>query len=210
MKKELTFIVISLVAIFSFKGEELRNGDLIFVGEGCGDFSKAISMSTSSSESIKLVHVGIIEVCGKDDIKVIEASPENGVREIAFEKFIESVPKIDGYPQIIFMRLIRDFPVEKCILNAKSYLGKPYDWWYLLENDKIYCSELVYESYLDETGTHIFELTPMNFRSPDGSMPKFWIELFDKLGEPVPEGIPGTNPSDLSKSSVLRKIEYEL
>ena len=46
----------------------------------------------------------------------------------------------------------------------------------------------------------------MNFRAADGHMPAFWTELFDRLGEPIPEGIPGTNPNDLAKEPVLQEV----
>lgn len=70
----------------------------------------------------------------------------------------------------------------------------------------MYCSELVYESYLDDNGEHIFLARPMNFRAPDGSMPQFWVELYDALGCPVPEGVPGTNPNDMYMSPVLKPV----
>ena len=96
--------------------------------------------------------------------------------------------------------------MEECLTKAKSFIGQPYDWWYLPDNGKMYCSELVYESYLDSDGYHIFEAHPMNFRSPDGTMPQVWISIFEELGQPVPEGVLGTNPSDLSKSPLLYTI----
>ncbi|MCH5325636.1 MAG: hypothetical protein J1E29_00345, partial [Duncaniella sp.] len=80
---------------------------------------------------------------------------------------------------------------------------------FLPDNDKMYCSELVYESYLTESGAHIFEAAPMNFRAADGSMPQFWLELYAELGVPVPEGIPGTNPNDLSKSPLLKIVSVK-
>ncbi|MCH5235316.1 MAG: hypothetical protein J1E16_08460 [Muribaculaceae bacterium] len=187
--------------------EELRTGDLIFVGEGKGEFSKAISEATAPSDSLKFVHVGIIER-SESDIQVVEASPEEGVRIISLVNFIEETPEINGVHQFVIKRLTIDFPVEEVLKRTKSYLGEPYDWWYLPDNGKMYCSELVYESFLDSEGNHIFTSQPMNFRSPDGSMPQFWIDLFNELGQEVPEGVPGTNPSDLSKSPFLRTINF--
>lgn len=64
----------------------------------------------------------------------------------------------------------------------------------------MYCSELVYESYLNEDGSHIFNAIPMNFRASDGSMPEFWTSLFARLGSPVPEGMPGTNPNSIART----------
>ncbi len=46
----------------------------------------------------------------------------------------------------------------------------------------------------------------MNFRAADGSMPPFWNELFAKLGEEIPEGLPGTNPNDMSRDTLLTEV----
>ena len=70
----------------------------------------------------------------------------------------------------------------------------------------MYCSELVWESYHRPDGRPIFPARPMNFRAADGSMPVFWSELFERLGEPIPEGLPGTNPADMSRDSALTEI----
>lgn len=49
----------------------------------------------------------------------------------------------------------------------------------------------------------LFAASPMNFRDSAGNMPEFWEKLFAKFSEPVPEGVPGTNPNDMAKSPVL-------
>lgn len=185
----------------------LKTGDLIFQGEGNTEFSKAIANSTSSEkDSVNFIHVGIIEVV-EDSIRIIEASSEAGVRIIDLDVFLKQSPRHKGKPAVVVKRLDLAFPVEEAIKRAKSHLGEPYDWWYLPENGKMYCSELVYESYLDSDGNKIFPAKPMNFRNPDGSMPEFWINLFQQLGRPIPEGLPGTNPNDLSRHPSLIEIK---
>ena len=47
----------------------------------------------------------------------------------------------------------------------------------------------------------------MNFRGPDGNFPNFWLNLFAKLGKPVPQGRPGTNPDDMVSNPILEEIE---
>lgn len=183
-------------------GEELKSGDLIFVPEEKGEFSKAIVDATASEDSVKFVHVGIIEVDSIGNAWVIEASPRDGVREISLQKFME------GTPNIIVKRLLIEYPTDKMLNRAKSFIGEGYDWWYIPDNGKMYCSELVYEAYLDAEGQHIFEAKPMNFRAPDGSMPEFWVRLFEELGEPIPEGEMGTNPQEMGKSSILETVKF--
>lgn len=185
---------------------ELRTGDLIFQVEGKSDFSNAITAATAVEDSLKFIHVGIIEKKGNGNIDVIEASPEEGVRIVTLDKFLNDAIRINGNPGAVVKRLSVDFSVETAISNALQHIGEPYDWWYLPDNGKMYCSELIYESYMTKNGERIFHSRPMNFRAPDGTMPEFWINLFEKLGTEVPEGIDGTNPSDLSKEPVLIEV----
>ena len=70
----------------------------------------------------------------------------------------------------------------------------------------MYCCVLVYESYSLNDGRWLFCARPMNFRDAEGNLPDFWVTLFQELDEDIPEGLPGTNPNDLSKESSLVEI----
>ena len=107
---------------------------------------------------------------------------------------------------VVVMRVNCDFSVKEAVHRAESMLGLPYDWSYLPDNNKLYCSELIYESYLNPAGDNIFQSRPMNFLSPDGTFPQFWTELFSTLGEEIPQGTPGTNPNDLAHESCLVEV----
>lgn len=72
--------------------------------------------------------------------------------------------------------------------------------------EEFHCSELVWESYRAENGTPLFTARPMNFRAADGTLPQFWADLFDQLGEQVPEGLPGTNPNDMAREELLEEV----
>ena len=85
-------------------------------------------------------------------------------------------------------------------------MGQHYDYSFQPDNGKLYCSELVWESYLAPDGSRIFPARPMNFRAADGSMPPFWSELFAKLGEEIPENVPGTNPNDMARDTALTEV----
>lgn len=191
----LFYLAVSAVAT----AHTLRSGDLIFQTEGSGEFSHAISASTATGLDTAFVHVGIVEVDSAGKCHVIEASTEEGVREIPLSDFIASAPDA----LFVVKRLQTDFPVPETISNARQYIGQPYDWCYLPDNGMMYCSELVYESYRTTSGDRIFPSKPMNFRASDGSMPSFWENLYRELGQPVPEGVPGTNPNDLAADSRL-------
>ena len=89
---------------------------------------------------------------------------------------------------------------------AKSVLGVPYDDPFILDNGKLYCSELLYECFKE---FHIFDsiLKPMTFKASnsDSFLPA-WVEYYEKLGLPIPEGKLGLNPVSLSRSPKLLKL----
>ncbi|MCH5228144.1 MAG: hypothetical protein J1F16_10095 [Muribaculaceae bacterium] len=202
-----SFIALSLTSIYAEEIPEIANGDLIFQVEGKSDFSKAIAASTAYGDSIKVIHVGILERKPEGKINVIEASPEEGVRIMPLKDFLEESPVIFGKPGVIVKRVNTPFPKESSVNRAKSHLGEDYDWNFLPNNGKMYCSELIYDSYLYENGERIFDLKPMNFLDSDGTMPDFWIELFGKLNQEVPQGVEGSNPNDLFKDPLLIEVK---
>lgn len=203
-------LFLSFVCLLAFKAMpfEYKNGDLIFQVGGGSRFSDAIESATGKAdrEEYNYVHVGIISLGGSGSVYVIEASPQEGVRISPLEDFLADSPVVNGNPGAVVMRVKDTLPFEWIVSKALQHIGEPYDWYYLPDNGMMYCSELVYETYVDAEGKKVFKSQPMNFRSPDGTMPEFWIDLYQKLGIDVPEGIPGTNPNDLSKDPQLEEI----
>ena len=176
----------------------LQAGDLVFRIAGDDGMSSAVAVSTAWNDSLKYDHVAIVAV---EDGKpyIIEATSNGGVKRTSLEEFAES-------GEAVVMRVNVDFPVAKAIERASGFIGQEYDWHFLPDNGRLYCSELVWESYLLDDGSRLFQASPMNFRDSDGNMPEFWEKLFAGLGEPVPEGVPGTNPNDMAKSRALTFI----
>lgn len=189
------------ISIYGFS-QNLQCGDLLFVSEEQSDFSKAITSATGDTLYINFIHVAIFN----NPDSVIEATPKYGVRVVSLDEFLNAAPKINGKPGVEAKRVKYEFPINSSISQALNHLGESYDWNFLPDNGKMYCSELVYECYRDNHGDHLFKSQPMNFRNTDGSMPQFWTELFEKLGEPIPEGMPGTNPNDMSKEEILIEV----
>ena len=74
--------------------------------------------------------------------------------------------------------------------------------------EAVYCSELVHASFLQDDGTPIFSAKPMTFKDPEGETDPYWTEYYARLGVPIPEGEPGTNPNDLSRDPVLQEIAF--
>ncbi|MBR5689920.1 MAG: hypothetical protein IKX17_05695, partial [Prevotella sp.] len=95
---------------------------------------------------------------------------------------------------------------RKSLENARLFLGQAYDTLYLPDNDAIYCSELVQLSFVDGHGRPIFQPVPMTFRDSTGQIPSHWQELYRRNGLAVPEGLPGSNPAELSQRKIVKIV----
>lgn len=165
---------------------DLQSGDLLF-------FSDTEGMGQAVQESTGIYsHVGLVERLG-DSIFIIDATPRLGVARRPLSQVIDQ-------PIDVF-RLNIPFDTSAVIAHAKSLLGKPYDETFLPDNDAYYCSELIQMAF-----GNLFPSAPMNWRDKEGKLPEYWEKHFKELGIPVPEGVPGTNPTDMSRSPLLRKL----
>ena len=174
----------------------LQSGDLLFLTENRSDMENAISASTG-----EYTHVVLVERDSADDVWIIEAKPENGVQRISYSQFEREHQLWFFMESFNIYRLTVPFDTVAVITRAKSLIGKPYDDSFLPDNDAYYCSELVQVAFGD-----IFESKPMNWRDADGNLPEYWVKHFKKIHMRVPEGIMGTNPTDLSRSPLLKKL----
>ncbi len=169
----------------------LQPGDLLFFSDSRG-MGNAIKASTGN-----YTHVAMVESVG-DTVWIIDATPENGVarRPLCYRRgFAPDVYRMKG------------LAVDSVLARARSFIGQPYDNAFLPDNGALYCSELIYECYRSfPKGNHLFEAKPMNWRDTKGKLPRYWKKHFRKLRMKVPEGIPGTNPTDLSRSPLLYRL----
>lgn len=182
---------------------KLQSGDLLFEAGAGSAMSEAIRSATGSARELSYTHVGIAVVNGGAD-SVLEATSEGGVRMTTLEEFLEGAARIDGAPAVTAARLRDTLGLAASLNRARQHLGEPYDYSYRPDNGKMYCSELVWESYRRPSGERIFPARPMNFRDEQGELPRYWRELYERLGEEVPEGVPGTNPNEMACDSALR------
>ena len=193
------------MAACSLQEPLLQSGDLVFVSEETGNDTGSMSQAIVSATG-SITHVAIVEVDGAGDVWVIDATPRRGVSRHTLASLIQDNPGA----AFIVKRLRDTTGASLFIENAKAFIGQPYDHAFLPDNGAMYCSELVRESFLRADGSFLFDEAPMNFLAPDGSIPLFWEQLFDGLGMEVPQGVPGTNPQDMSLSPLLEAVETEL
>ena len=107
---------------------------------------------------------------------------------------------------IFIGRIQGKWDVEASVAKAKSYIGRPYDFYFEPNDSAIYCSELVQISYQDKKGHLLFEPIPMSFHDNSGEITKYWKEYYRKAGKKVPEGTPGSNPGNLSRNPKVKII----
>lgn len=184
---------------------EIQTGDLLFQVGATSEMSGAITAATRADTRLNFTHVGIAIVRNGAD-SVLEATSDGGVRMASLEEFLEDAARIGDRPAVVAMRLRDTTGTAASVARARNYAGLPYDYSYRPDNGRLYCSELIWESYRTPDGERIFPARPMNFRAADGTMPLFWVELFERLGEPIPEGLPGTNPNDMARDPHLEEV----
>lgn len=199
MKHIISILTLLFLTSGLLQGQQtpLQPGDLLFYEDTAG-MGAAVQESTGH-----YTHVAMVAETG-DTVWIVDATQRYGVSRRPFLRQPgDSRPYPDAY------RLTIPFDTAAVIGRAKSFVGQPYDNAFLPDNGKMYCSELIYECFLDAVGNHLFEAKPMNWRDKEGRLPEYWKKHFEELGIPVPEGVPGTNPTDMSRSPLLRKLgEY--
>lgn len=227
MKKTIFAIALGFATIFcgcqnkaeqtaSNEEPKLQTGDLVFVAlpldymSDTTEMGSAIAASTGDSVGINYIHVAIAEVAN-DSVWIIDATLKHGVDRHPLDTFLCDFTLDDGsLPQMDIMRLSDNSNAAKYVENAKQFTGRDYDLYFLPDNDEQYCSELVRNSYIDEKGEHLFSDAPMNFKSDDGTFPPYWVWLFEQIGQPIPQGLPGTNPNAMSKEKCLKKVDIDI
>jgi len=214
MKKILIAFIFSCV--FNFSNLNIfcfvpQMGDIVFQDGSKSNFNDAIKNVTSSWDGRNFSHCGIVFIDSTDEateIYIIEALPE-GVKLTPFNDFLLRNTDENNNPKVVVGRIndSLNYSIPTAIENAKRMLGADYDFAFDFENDRYYCSELVYFSFFDKNGEHIFETNPMTFINPETKQfDKNWLEYFEKLGVEIPEGKEGINPGGLSKSKFLTII----
>lgn len=121
--------------------KEVREGDVIFQ-TSLSQQSPLIQIATRS----KISHCGIIVMKnGKpyvlETLKTLVITP--------LDKFIAR-GKGGRY-------WLKRSNIENIKIKYDSYLGKPYDLAFKFDNDKFYCSELIYDIYKNQLGIELCE-----------------------------------------------------
>ncbi|MBR6869396.1 MAG: hypothetical protein IKM93_06240 [Bacteroidales bacterium] len=191
----------------------IETGDLLFFGipmnYGEEGMSGAIAAATADGDSVNFIHTAILEVDDLGQVWVIDATIAHGVDRHPLDTLFENfVLHRGGPPTIEVMRLKDNSQAKAFVEVSKGFLGEAYDNYFLEGNGLHYCTELVYDSYVRADGTRCFDRIPMNFKNQKGEMPAYWTNIFALLGQPIPQGQPGTNPQQMHASPNLVHVTY--
>ncbi|WOG28048.1 YiiX/YebB-like N1pC/P60 family cysteine hydrolase [Endozoicomonas sp. 8E] len=193
---------------------ELQKGDLLFQLRKGGELEWVISRLFAGYNGMALNHVAI----AREDGELVEAVMPK-VQTISLNQFIDkSVCDGLGRPCILLARLKSPWLalVDKALAFADEQLHSPYNRNFSPEgharsdiSDRAwYCSALILEAFRSANkGESVFPETPMGFRDLEtGELFPYWIDFYKKMGQPIPEGEPGSHPALLSCSDKLEVV----
>ena len=122
---------------------KLQDGDLVF--QTIRSHQTTAIMLASHTW---LSHVGIVRIGLDGAPKVVEAV--GPVREIPLDRWIKQ--GIGG--RLLIKRLpdLTQAQARAVLAAAEHYYGKPYDFFFLLDDERIYCSELAYKAFQQGAG----------------------------------------------------------
>ncbi|MDL2238569.1 hypothetical protein LJC69_03120 [Bacteroidales bacterium OttesenSCG-928-K22] len=196
MKKNLTILLIFFCNISFAQNITLQTGDFLFqIGKG-SEFEKAIISSTQGLENLNYTHIGVVYIID-DEIFVLEAEPKKGVVKTPLKEFVDC-GKITVVGRL---KEMYKFTIPTAIKRILSQLGKAYNSTFQANGDGYYCSQLIQQSFILDNNEHLFAPIPMSFKDNEtGETHIFWIEYYEKLGIPIPEGEDGSNPNMIATS----------
>ncbi|WP_321309373.1 YiiX/YebB-like N1pC/P60 family cysteine hydrolase [Marinifilum fragile] len=182
---------------------EFRKGDLIFQDLNSDSISEAIESVTGGEKKLNFSHVGMVDIDSKGKIYVLEAISK-GVSLTSLDSFLIRSNKV----AIGRLNTKLDSRIDAAMTYGKSLLNFPYDNIYVMGDSSYYCSELIYEMFVN-TGdsTEVFQLNPMTFKdNQSGEYLPFWVEYYKNLGVEIPEGKLGLNPNGMFQSKNIEIV----
>ena len=175
--------------------DSLCEGDLLFCVKNEGN---QITDVTNGVGGMKIDHVAIFCKIGQHPY-ALEAI-HKGVCLTPIDSFMTR------RGAVLAARLKDTVGVALSVERALKYLGKPYDFNFMPDDSAFYCSELVQKSYRYKSGELVFKPIPMSFHDKTGKITQYWKDYYSRQGLQVPEGEPGSNPGDLSRSEAIKII----
>jgi hypothetical protein len=185
---------------------QLQEGDLLFQDLDSSPLCDAIELVTPGYNDANFSHIGFI-VSDDGKLKVLEAIPPKVILT-ELEDFLSRSKDKDGNPKVIVgrLKLKYQYTLKDAIPFLKSKIGIGYDEVFLLNNEKYYCSELIYEAFEKDS---IFQLQPMTFLHPETKDTlSIWKEYYSDLRVDIPQKKLGINPGIMSLSDKIEIVHF--
>ena len=180
-----------------------QKGDIFFQDLDCGPPCEAIEAVTQGYNGSQLSHCAIITAVGPSyQETILTEAIGDYVIETTLEEFLNRSDKvIVGRLKNDYRYMIND-TVEHISTNL---LGKKYDYIFDITDDTYYCSEIIYEGLkVADSSQEILALNPMTFNEPGTNEPfRHWVDYYNELNHPIPEGELGLNPGGMSRSDAI-------
>lgn len=189
--------------------ETLQNGDLIFTMVPADYSLDSQTVDYGDTSQVEYIHVSIADV-ENDSVFIIDATLARGVARYPLADFLNDFRYPDGRNTLFCVKRLKDTTgVAGFVQKAKSFVGQPYDIGFNLDNDSMYCSELVYNSYVKD-GKPLFILDSIDFRHRDETMSPYFESLFGMVGKPVPQGHNGILPREMFEEDFLVPVNVDI
>ncbi|MBH83678.1 MAG: hypothetical protein CMP70_03265 [Flavobacteriales bacterium] len=182
----------------------LKDGDFLFQDLDSSELCEAIEAVTNGYKGSNLSHVGLVTK-QNNEVLVIEAIPPEIVLT-PLDTFLNRSKDCNGNPKVIVGRLKNEFKsnIEASINYCLKRIGNKYDFEFIFNNNSMYCSELIYNSFNNE---QIFKAQPMIFEDPNNEkITKIWQEYYLSINKPIPHNKLGVNPGLMSISNAIEIV----
>ena len=197
---------------------QLELGDILFQDLDSSPLCDAIELVTPGFKNGSFSHMGIVVETGDpfcinpeynltEHIRILESLP-GGVVTTRLDSFLMRSYDDNNNPKVVVGRLNSEYKhtIPNAIQFANKQIGIGYDEVFILDNDKYYCSELIYEAFSKDS---IFQLEPMTFLHPEtNDTLSIWKEYYSKLGYKIPQKKLGINPGVMSLSEKIEIVHF--
>ena len=183
---------------------DLRDGDFLFQDLDSSELCEAIEAVSEGYKGSNFSHVGLV-IKQDNKVLVIEAIPPKVVLT-PIDTFLKRSNDNNGNPKVIVGRLKSKFQnyIDQSLNYCLNRIGDKYDDEFIFDNNSVYCSELIYNSFNNE---QIFKAQPMKFEDPSNEeIAKIWQEYYLKINKPIPHNKLGINPGLMSTSNAIEIV----
>lgn len=176
--------------VLAWRQYQPQEGDILFQSLPRNEIVNAIEGATGSPWS----HCGLV---AKDDGRWVVYEAIGEVRKTPLDEFYRRGRDW----QFAAYRFKGDdaADIPRVIERARGYLGRPYDTRYRMDDESIYCSELIYKAYRDATQGSLGKLVRL------GDLKwRPYRQIIERLeGGPVPVEREMITPRDLALAEPL-------